>query len=197
MSDRAFESIAAAIRFLASAVLRLARAVESRGRAASEHPSESVGQIGPASGEPDPAEQSSSSWSPVSPIADEPHRGDTFVPYHFRERCRLSLSDRAPGPDVRALQAYQAGVRVRSAKDTDARYTPRVPFEGSKARHWIVLRSTPCDPFRTTCASGISKAGIDRADPLLILEAFDSVTEASVFCDAAQERLPPLQNGED
>lgn len=207
MSDSAWHLFTQAVHCLAAAVSRLARAIESqaRSRAHSDlasveaesieagidplHPS-SV-EAGPDQSPPssiasvDPSEVASPSALPVD---------QRRVPYHLVEQCRLYLSQRHPGPEVRASEAYRAGIRAALAIESDSAYQPRVPFAGSKARHWVVLRSTLFDSFRTSKASGLDRIGIVRTDQLLILESFDSLAEVTVFCAGAQRRIPDLRH---
>eukprot|EP00438_Fugacium_kawagutii_P011129 Skav225816 [mRNA] locus=scaffold4730:91972:92541:- [translate_table: standard] len=189
MSEWPLRALTAAVRALASAVWGLARAIEGRTgeqavEAAADTAPADVGVEGPVS----PA-----SWSPVSEVpADQ--TADS-VPFDLVQLCRRNLSDRSPGPEVRASEAYEAGVRALEAIESDTRYLPRVPFQGSKTRHWVVLRSTLFDSFRTEKASTLESIGLRRTDPLLVLETFDSLTEVTVFCAGARCRVPDLRHG--
>lgn len=132
------------------------------------------------------------SESQFSIAAASPLPPDQVVPRHLLLNCIEKLSNKHPGPDVRAQSAYASGVRAHSALVSGHQYVGRSPIKSLSTNHWIVLRSSRGEPFRTTSRRDFVRL-CDSRDPHLIVEKFNSLTEAEVFCEGAHHTLPPLR----
>ena len=121
-------------------------------------------------------------------VEDGPGRLPQYVYTYTREK----LSNKEPGPDKRAEHAFQSGFWAAAAIDTHTPYNPAVGPSGLRQNHWVVLRSAHPGPFRTTSKRDfLSLAG--AIDQNTVYGVFDSLTEAEIFCLAAQTPVPPLK----
>lgn len=126
----------------------------------------------------------------VTAPPEEDLEPDLVAPYHLQQLGLSKLSNKPPGAKARVQSAFAAGVRAGRRIYQDCPYTPREPVEG-KNHHWVVLRATNRDSFRTTSYRDL--VGLVRlTDQLLICEAFESLTEVEIFCRGAQRPIPPL-----
>ena len=115
------------------------------------------------------------------------------IPSFVTDFCKERLSGKAPGIQERTRAAYHAGFWARVAIDTVTPYQPREIHSKLVKRHWIVLRSSFPDPFRTQSKKDVQNI-VSLADPNLVCEAFESLAEVEVFCLAARSNIPVLQS---
>ena len=113
------------------------------------------------------------------------------VPDYCIRACRDRLSAKAPGPEARASAAYRSGVWAKVAIDTCTPYN-QDPAQGLRNNHWVVLSHAGGEPFRTTSRTDF-EALCRPAEETTIWAAFDSITEAEVFCLGAEHHLPSLK----
>eukprot|EP00438_Fugacium_kawagutii_P017062 Skav216355 [mRNA] locus=scaffold2385:238985:241160:- [translate_table: standard] len=172
MSDHALLVLASAITQLAEAIRGITCA---RRRVASPSP-DPPRAISPASS-PDPNLEDYYSWV------------DSDLPAELLALGRQRLSDKPPGVRSRCESAFFAGQKARAAIDSDSVYSPRAKASGAKNRVWVVLRSTLADPFQASSLDTVHSVVGRAADPLLILEAFDSLTEVEIYCAGEDEHL--------
>ena len=62
---------------------------------------------------------------------------------------RTKITNRPPGVEARAEIAYRTGYWSKIAIDCQIPYTPRQLHQYCSPRHWVVLRSSYGEPFRT------------------------------------------------
>ena len=99
------------------------------------------------------------------------------------------ITTRPPGVVARAGRAFNGGFWAWIALETDTPYVQEHPLPYANNCHWVVLRSSHPEPFRTTALRDVGLL-CDRSDPFLILEVFDSLTEVEVFCATARVDVP-------
>lgn len=115
------------------------------------------------------------------------------VPDFVWDFCRARLTAKPPGINLRVESAFRAGFWSKVAIETDTIYEAREPLEFTTKRHWVVLRSSFEDSFRTTTWRDVGRI-CDPDDSLLIVEAFESFTEVEVFCLGASRPIPSLRS---
>ena len=101
------------------------------------------------------------------------------------------LSTKEPGLSDRVAHAHQAGFWAYIAVETNTVFTDKILLPGLRTHHWVVLRSSRSQPFRTTSLRDL-EALCDTKDRFLILATFDSLTEVEIFCLAARTAIPTL-----
>ena len=114
------------------------------------------------------------------------------IPQFVWDFCQERLTAKPPGISVRVESAFQAGFWSKIAIQTDTVYAAREPFEFTTKRHWVVLRSSFEDSFRTTTWRDVGR--ICDPDDSLIVEAFESFAEVEVFCLGASRPIPSLRS---
>ena len=119
--------------------------------------------------------------------------GPPELPSFLFERARETLSNKPPGVDSRVTSAYRAGHWARVAIATCTPYESRKLPKGHRAVHWVVLRSSFENQFRTTNRKDVDFI-CNSQDPDLVIEPFASLFEAETFCLAACCSLPALRS---
>ena len=119
--------------------------------------------------------------------------GPCPVPAFVWDYCRERLSTKPPGISARVESAFGAGFWSRIAIDTETTYRPREPLQFTTKRHWVVLRSSFEDSFRTITWRDVGKI-CDPDDPKVIVEAFESLAEVEVYCLGAASPVPSLRS---
>jgi hypothetical protein len=122
-----------------------------------------------------------------------PEEGPSSVPAFVWEHCRERLSTKPPGISTRVDSAFCAGFWSRVAIDTETTYRPREPLQFTTKRHWVVLRSSFEDSFRTITWRDVGRI-CDPDDPKVIVEAFESFAEVEVYCLGAASPIPSLRS---
>jgi hypothetical protein len=111
--------------------------------------------------------------------------------------CRQAAADRLsrkpPGADIRAEIAFAAGFWSNIAIETSTPYQPRALLQGTKKQHWIVLRSTFGEPFRTCTWREVQRI-CDTDHPDFVCEPFETLTEVEIFCFGASSPIPCLRS---
>ena len=196
MSDEAIRDLTFAVRDLTVATRALTRELLARSP---------VSVAGPATGfTPVPRVQSQILEGSRVPFPEHfaseglrlLHRGledgAPEVPDFVFDFARSRISNKAPGLQVRVETAYKAGFWAKIALATVTAYQPRELPAGATCRHWVVLRSTFGDPFRANCLRDF-RALCDVADPDILVETFESISECEIFCLGAGVPVPCLQ----
>ena len=116
-------------------------------------------------------------------------RGATWASILLLRSLLDRLSNKPPGVENRAKSAYCAGYWAKQAIDTHTPYRPRVLPKGLKNHHWIVLRSTFGEPFRTHSKKDVALI-CDVSHPDFLCEPFESVAEVEAFCLGALRNIP-------
>ena len=119
--------------------------------------------------------------------------GPPEVPEHLLVTGRGRLSNKSPGVDIRVTEAYRSGFWAKCAIETQTPYKPRSLRKGTKKNHWVVLRSSWAEPFRTTSLADLQQI-CSLGDKDLIAEPFESLIEAEVFCFGALIEVPSLSS---
>ena len=115
--------------------------------------------------------------------------GPCDLPSGVVDFCSSRITTRPPGVVARAGRAFNGGFWAWIALETDTPYVQEHPLPYANNCHWVVLRSSHPEPFRTTALRDVGLL-CDRSDPFLILEVFDSLTEVEVFCATARVDVP-------
>lgn len=121
--------------------------------------------------------------------------GPPETPLACVQHCRSRLTQKPPGPEVRADSAFSAGFWAQVAIECATPYRPRRRLDFASPAHWVVLRSSHPKPFRVVSFRSIALL-CNQDDPLLVIEALDSITEVEVFCAGAGRHVPPLKKCE-
>ena len=89
--------------------------------------------------------------------------------------------------------AFSAGFWARAAVDCAIPYSRRDnPYPSEIIRHYVVLRSSQPHPFRVTCWQDLADI-CDVTDRLLVFESFATFTEVQVFCAGSRWEIPALK----
>ena len=201
MSEQAIQHLTEAVERLALATDRLAAKIDFLVSRRTAFPSEPVPAFSEAS-------------SPVSAVGKVIELQRTPFPTEFVTYCALwcfrgleegpgrppnfcfalaseKLSSKEPGVPDRVEKAHTAGFWAYIAVETRTVFTDKTLLPGLRTHHWIVLRSSRSQPFRTTSLKDL-EALCNTKDKFLVLGTFDSLTEVEIFCLAARVAIPPL-----
>ncbi|CAL1147639.1 unnamed protein product [Cladocopium goreaui] len=122
-----------------------------------------------------------------SPLGSVDLRGGPGpLPGCCRQAAADRLSRKPPGADIRAEIAFAAGFWSNIAIETSTPYQPRALLQGTKKQHWIVLRSTFGEPFRTCTWREVQRI-CDTDHP-------ETLTEVEIFCFGASSPIPCLRS---
>ena len=204
MSDRSLAQLTFAIERLILSTDRLSSQIE---RLVSSQPSSSSQHTGPSVSTEPEGRQLLPSLDELSrvPFPDkfELHcltaryrdieEGPGPTPDFCLKAASDRLSNKAPGTAARAKEAFAAGFWTHTAIQTCTAYHPRELFAGTKKQHWVVLRSTFSEPFRTCTWRDVQKiCDTNHAD--FVCETFESITEVEIYCFGAQAPVPSLRS---
>ena len=115
------------------------------------------------------------------------------LPGCWRQAATERLSRKLPGAAIRAEIAFAAGFWSNIAIETSTPYQPRTILQGTKKQHWIVLRSTFGEPFRTCTWREVQRI-CDTDHPDFVCEPFETLTEVEIFCFGASSPIPCLRS---